>query len=639
MKKIILFVFAISLTFGAFAQEKVQTSLLKKSKDINTTLRNQLQQPLLNYNKAVNEDINRIQVGVAKDFRTVRREDTRVISYNPELDIISITFVLDPATYGTNSTDVGMFYSTDRGQTWNGPVVVIDNGDAYVIDYPSGIVFNPAGNTNVEDSYGVMQDIAHVGADWGYKMFASMALSGENRNIEVVHNPDNIEDGYWNQYGLTQIDNQVRCMSMLPQGDWNAYTSAELQPVYADFDGSAFDWDYSDLYDMDLHQNSEDNVMDWCGAYIGFDGGLDMAWSNDGEIGYMYIVGVTNDNPSGYQPIIMKTTDGGGSWDLIELDFFTDEMQTFLEPYILEATGGLMIPQFFETASIVDHRGDLQIFAAVGSHSADVTVDRDSIGWAYTYPGDLFNLTVDDNGIKEMIWIDSLLTNNINDEEGSYAANGWNHRLSVAKNEFSNQAFLTWIDTRDVDNFDINAQPDIFGWTRNFHTNEQTETVCLTEGTLYEKFYYFTYGADKAIYNPGENTYTVPYLTSVSPAEFAANGASDPITFNYVTGIEFPALGDYVGVNDLDSRVMFEVSQNQPNPFTGTTTIEVKTSTSGNLMIEVSNLMGQRVYTYQAGTINGTNKIQINANDLESGVYFYTVRVGDESITKKMIVE
>lgn len=627
-----------AFTVGAIAQNKVQTKLLKKSKDINTSVVNNLPSPTLN-NKAVNEDVSRVVVGLAKDFRTVRREDTRAISYNKELDIISITFVLDPEEYGTNDTDVGMFYSTDRGQTWMGPVVVIDNGDTHVIDYPSGIVFNPEGNTNVEDAYGVMQDIAHVGGDWGYKMFASMTLGGANQDIEVVHNPDNIEDGYWNQYGLTQISDEVRCMSMVPQGDWNAYTSAELQPVFAEFNGSDFDWDYSELVEVDLYQNSEDGVMSWSGNYIGFDGGLEMAWSDDGQIGYMYLVGVTNDNPSGYQPIIYKTDDEGDSWDLIELDFFTDEMQSFFDPYIIEATGGMMIPQFFETASVVDYHGDLQLFAAVGGHSADITVHRDSIGYAWQYPGDLFNLTIDGDGVKEIIWVDSLLTQNINDEEGSYAANGWNHRLSIAKNAFENEIFCTWLDTRDVANNELNAEPDIFGWSRNIHMDINSETKCLTEGTLYEKFYYFTYGAERAIYDEETMTYTIPYLTSVSPGEFAANGAADPITFNYVTGIEFLALGDFVGVNDIAPVNSFEVSQNQPNPFNGITTIEVKTEVASPVSIEISNIMGQTIYTTHAGTIIGSQKLTLTSESMEAGIYFYTVTVGAEKITKKMIVK
>ena len=639
MKKFLLFVMLLSFVSVGFSQNQKQEKLLKKSKDINTELRNNLPLPQINQ-KSVNEDVNRIEIGTAADFRTVRREDTRAISYNPELDVITVTMILDPDTYGTNGTDIGMFFSTDHGQTWDGPLVIVDNGDSYVNDYPSGIVFNPEENEDLMNSYGIIQSISHVGGDWGYKMWSSMQMNGDNQAIEVVHNPDNVEDGYWNQIGLTQVMNQVRCMSMVPQGDWGNYTSAELQPIYGDFSGTDFDWDYSDLVEMDLYQNSDDGTMAWIGGYRGFDGGLDMAWSDDGQIGYIYLVGSNNENATGYQPLIYRTDDGGNSWDFIELDFLTDEMQAFFEPYIIEATGGLMIPRFFESCSAVDYHGDLQLFAAVGAHSADVTEYRDSLGYAWTEPGDLFNLTIDDSGLKDILWIDSLNTVNLDDDdEGSYAGNGWNHRLFVAKNVFRNEFFLSWTDTRDVVTYDINAQPDIFTWSRNVHTGDVSDVTCITEGTLYETFYFFTYGAENAIYDVGTNTYTVPYITAVSPGEFASNGASDPITFNYVTGVEFPALGDYVATNELDKVVNFQVSQNQPNPFTGATTIEVKTQNTEEVLVEVSNIMGQTIYTMDAGSINGTQKITLTSDNMEAGIYFYTVTVGEESVIKKMIVE
>jgi len=634
MKKMLLFTMAIAFAMGSFAQNKVQSNHLKKSKDVNTTLSNDLPAPSLN-TKAVNEDINRIAVGTAQDFRTVRKEDTRAISYNPELDIISIVFILDPATYGTNPTDMGMVYSTDHGQTWSEPLAIINNGDAYVNDYPSGIVFNPDGNSTVEDAYGVMQGISHVGGDWGYKMWASQTLGGENQNIEVSHNETNIEDGYWNQYGLTQIDDQVRCLNMVPQGDWGAYQSAELQPIFGDFEGTEFDWDESTMIDMDLLQNTEDGQMAWIGSYQAHDGGIDMAWSNDGEIGYMYMIAATNDNPMGYHPVVYRTEDAGDSWDLVELDFFTDEMQGLLEPFIIENWVGLMNPSIFESASIVDAEGKLQLIAATGSHSADIESHPDSIGWGWTYPGDLMNLVITENGLEDIIWIDSLNTSNLgDDDEGNYAGNGWNHRLHVAKNDAETQYFCTWTDTRDAA-AEFNNAPDVFGWSRAIN-GLVMDPICFTEGTLYETFYYFTYGSDRAFDN-GNGNYSVPFMQSVTPGEFSSNSASDPITINFISGIEFPFLVD--GVNDMEKGVSFELSQNQPNPFHESTFITVKTEIASAVSVEISNLMGQTVNTILVGTVNGSQNIEINAGNLEAGVYFYTVTVGAEKLTKKMIVK
>ncbi len=223
-------------------------------------------------------------------------------------------------------------------------------------------------------------------------------------------------------------------------------------------------------------------------------------------------------------------------------------------------------------------------------------------------------------------------------DEGNYAGNGWNHRLSIAKNESEDQFFYTWTDTRTTEPDLKNTAPDIFGFTRHIGGGE-TFSTCFTEGTLYETFYYFTFGAEYAIYNPDNDNYSVPYMTSVSPAEFAGNAAGDPISINYVTGIEFPLINPFSSVNQLNHLSGVEVSQNQPNPFTGITTIEIKTQKASQINVEVTNLMGQTVYTFNAGTNNGTQKIILSAENLEAGVYFYTVRVGEESVTKKMIIE
>ncbi|MCD4731463.1 MAG: T9SS type A sorting domain-containing protein, partial [Bacteroidales bacterium] len=54
----------------------------------------------------------------------------------------------------------------------------------------------------------------------------------------------------------------------------------------------------------------------------------------------------------------------------------------------------------------------------------------------------------------------------------------------------------------------------------------------------------------------------------------------------------------------------------------------------------VVNMMGQRVYTVDAGVAQaGINTITIDGTKLTPGVYFYTVRAGETAITKKMIVE
>jgi hypothetical protein len=81
------------------------------------------------------------------------------------------------------------------------------------------------------------------------------------------------------------------------------------------------------------------------------------------------------------------------------------------------------------------------------------------------------------------------------------------------------------------------------------------------------------------------------------------------------------------------------VSQNFPNPFNGTTTITVNLEKSANLSMVVTNMVGQQVQSFDRGQVStGTYYFEVNGTNLPKGVYFYTVKADDSSITKKMIV-
>ena len=83
-----------------------------------------------------------------------------------------------------------------------------------------------------------------------------------------------------------------------------------------------------------------------------------------------------------------------------------------------------------------------------------------------------------------------------------------------------------------------------------------------------------------------------------------------------------------------------DVSQNYPNPFSGNSIVKVNLQQAAQLSLEVINLMGQNIYTIDAGTAqSGINNLSIDGSKLTPGIYFYTVRAGETAITKKMIVE
>lgn len=86
------------------------------------------------------------------------------------------------------------------------------------------------------------------------------------------------------------------------------------------------------------------------------------------------------------------------------------------------------------------------------------------------------------------------------------------------------------------------------------------------------------------------------------------------------------------------------LAQNYPNPFNSRTVIEFTVPEPGLAQVEISNVLGQRVYSWiesvsQPGKVtltwNGKNEA---GNDVPSGVYFYRLHASQADLTRKMIL-
>ena len=94
-----------------------------------------------------------------------------------------------------------------------------------------------------------------------------------------------------------------------------------------------------------------------------------------------------------------------------------------------------------------------------------------------------------------------------------------------------------------------------------------------------------------------------------------------------------------VGVPKYDSKKIF-VGQNFPNPVNGTTTVNVYLDNDATVIVEVSDVTGEKVMTLDNGIItSGAHQLTIDASHLSTGLYFYTVKINGQSYTHKMIVE
>jgi FlgD Ig-like domain len=98
------------------------------------------------------------------------------------------------------------------------------------------------------------------------------------------------------------------------------------------------------------------------------------------------------------------------------------------------------------------------------------------------------------------------------------------------------------------------------------------------------------------------------------------------------------------GVHDTPSASEVALSPNFPNPFSGETTVDLTLRRDEPVTIEVFDAAGRRVREIDKGDLHkGDTQLVFDGRDdrahvLPSGVYFYRVHAGGETVTRKMVI-
>lgn len=92
--------------------------------------------------------------------------------------------------------------------------------------------------------------------------------------------------------------------------------------------------------------------------------------------------------------------------------------------------------------------------------------------------------------------------------------------------------------------------------------------------------------------------------------------------------------------SDIEFSIIYILKQNFPNPFNPNTRIDYYLPNSTFITIKIYNILGKEVRVLIKNFQNaGNHSIEINSNDLSSGIYFYQMKINDQIIdTKKMIL-
>jgi hypothetical protein len=568
---------------------------------------------------------------------------------------------LDPGGY---SGDLGYDVSVDGGMTFNSMVemyVCTENaGGQYFLDaarYPNHGVYNPAGNTDPNNAilayFAPNLDGSNSADSWGGYSYGIHHI-GSDPNVDTTKNMISSDpaDGKF-QYipdGFCMVNPNAEYWVADLNQDWSSGALVWLNEMII----SHGVWDEAEG-DFVLEQM----IMECETTEAASRPALQkVEFAPDGQTGYIVVL---SDNgelelvaDQAYYPIIWRTDDGGETWsDPIEvalagpdgidavLNYLSDEeiAELFLEP--LPERDEIPFTTAFDFDLSVDGNGNPCIAVFVGVSSDPYTIltgISPSSGYLFTSAMLLHSVDKGEPGS----WFGHEMGRPVS-FRGNFGDLTEDNRIQISRTPAGDKMFVAWLDTDTTVSAENNA-PDIWARGLDLMTNSKTvndmgedRPVNVTfgsEGTF--SAYFFAMGNE--VLDAGDGNYTIPFvyenMTPTDPAQ--------PVQFKYIQDFMFTdADFTLVGVEDAPAVTEFaQVSQSSPNPAINNAKFTVTLQENMAVNVKVTNLMGQTVKVLPTQSMQaGVNTVNINVNDLTSGVYFYTVEAGTEAITKKMIVK
>ena len=187
-----------------------------------------------------------------------------------------------------------------------------------------------------------------------------------------------------------------------------------------------------------------------------------------------------------------------------------------------------------------------------------------------------------------------------------------------------------------------------------------SNACCLSDkiasGDVYNDLYYEVgnsiittealQGSINAVYNAGGFIEMLPGFNS-GEAEVLAiiDGCSNPydveakISDNHFN--EISQINQSNKTSDTNNdKLIQETISNYPNPFNNSTMINFNLNKASNVSLKVFDASGREISRLMDKEQKeaGNFQIKFDANDLTSGIYFYTLQTNTNSITKKMIL-
>lgn len=142
-----------------------------------------------------------------------------------------------------------------------------------------------------------------------------------------------------------------------------------------------------------------------------------------------------------------------------------------------------------------------------------------------------------------------------------------------------------------------------------------------------------------------------PTGTQWGPRETLETIAANAFSIDEAIKLNVPGLSVQFIMIEAGKNVLYPTSvaselknepglMNYPNPFSGLTTIQFQTPSNGLVVLDVLDQTGKKISNLINEELSaGIHQIDFNGSSLPNGLYFYQLKVGNCSTTRKMIIK